>query len=73
MPRHVRLPQGYRRQPVVKMTPAQRAGLQAALAALYSESPGLTGEQALAERERLRVEGEAAERRQGVLLLRGGH
>lgn len=73
MPRHCRLPQGYRRQPIVKMTPAQRAGLQAAMAALYSPEPGPTGDAAIAERERLRVEGEAAERRQGVLILRGGH
>lgn len=67
-----RLPSGFRRQPVVKMTQAAREGMQAALAALYSDSPGLTGEAALAERERMRIEADAAQRKQGVLLLRGG-
>lgn len=67
-----RLPSGYRRQPIVKMTQAAREALQAALAALYSDEPGLTGDAALAERERLKVEAEAAQRKQGVLRLRGG-
>ena len=46
--------------------------LAPALALLYSDAQGLTGEAALAERERLKVEAEAAQRRQGVLKLRGG-
>ena len=67
-----RLPSGFRRQPIIKMTQAARDDLQAALALLYSDAPGLTGEAALAERERLKVEAEAAQRKQGVLTLRGG-
>lgn len=67
-----RLPSGFRRQPIVKMTQAAREALQAALTALYSDEPGLTGDAALAERERLKVEAEAAQRKQGVLRLRGG-
>lgn len=67
-----RLPSGFRRQPIIKMTRATREAMQAALALLYSDAQGLTGEAALAERERLKVEAEAAQRRQGVLKLRGG-
>jgi hypothetical protein len=42
------------------------------LAELQSDAPGLSGDAALAERERMRIEAEAASRRQGVLRLRGG-
>jgi hypothetical protein len=67
-----RLPSGFRQQPVVKMTLAARESMRAALEALYSDAPGLTGEAALAERERMKIEAEAAQRKQGVLHLRGG-
>ncbi|SHG64385.1 hypothetical protein SAMN05660380_01157 [Xylella fastidiosa] len=71
MARH-RLPSGYRRQGRVTMTLRQCAGLRAALEALYSSEPGVSGAAALAARERMRVEAEASRCRQGVLLLRGG-
>ncbi|AAF83314.1 hypothetical protein XF_2123 [Xylella fastidiosa 9a5c] len=71
MARH-RLPSGYRRQGRGTMTPRQCAGLRAALAALYSSEPGLSGAAALAARERMWVDAEASQRKQGVLLLRGG-
>lgn len=51
---------------------ASRRGLMEALRVLYSDGPGLTIEEALAERERLQIEAAARERRQGVLSLRGG-
>ncbi len=54
------------------MTLRQCAGLRAALEALYSSEPGVSGAAALAARERMRVEAEASRCRQGVLLLRGG-
>ncbi|WP_155561135.1 hypothetical protein ACN3VN_01715 [Xylella fastidiosa] len=71
MARH-RLRSGYCRQGKGTMTPRQCAGLMAALEALYSSEPGLSGAAALAERERMRVDAEASRCRQGVLLLRGG-
>lgn len=37
--------------------------------AIYTDEPGLTSEQALAERERYRVEQDARESQQGVLPL----
>lgn len=49
-----------------------RAGMLAAMAELYSDKPGLSSEDALIERERIRVEDEAKRLGQGVLLLRGG-
>lgn len=49
-----------------------RAGMLAAMAELYSDKPGLVGEAALGERERLRIEDEAKATGQGVLPL-GSH
>lgn len=68
---HNRPPRGYRHQRHVPANQASCAGLLQAMQALYSDEPGLEGEAALAEKERLRVEGEACKRRQGELLLRG--
>lgn len=51
---------------------ASRRGLLDALRVLYADGPGQSREQLLAEREQLHVEGAARERRQGVLMLRGG-
>ena len=46
-----------------------RRAVAEALALLSGSQVGLQGEDALAERERLRVDAEAAERRQGELAL----
>lgn len=43
-----------------------------AFATLYSDAPGLVGDAALAERERLRMEDEAKASLQRALPLRGG-
>lgn len=45
------------------------AGLLRAMAELYSDGPGLAGDEALAERARLRIEDEAKAMCQGVLTL----
>ena len=45
------------------------AGLLRAMAELYSDAPGLTGDAAIAERERIRIEDDARRARQGVLIL----
>lgn len=58
-----------RRTPI---TPSAVQAMLKARAELYSDAPGLQGDDALAERERLRLEAEAKARRQGVLLLRPG-
>lgn len=68
---HNRPPRSYRHQRQAPANRASCAGLLQAMQALYSDEPGLEGEAALAEKERLRVEDEAARHRQGVLLLRG--
>lgn len=44
-----------------------RAGMLAAMAELYSDKPGLSSEDALVERERIRLEDEARQAGQGVL------
>lgn len=68
-----RLPSGFFRQPIVKMTPVAREAIQSIQRLLASnDGAGLTPEQHLAECERLRIEAEAAQRKQGVLQLRGG-
>lgn len=43
--------------------------MRGALAALYGDGPTITGDDALALREQLRVEVESGTRRQGELLL----
>lgn len=48
-----------------------RAGMLSALAELYSDKPGLVGEEALAEKARYRMEDEAKETGQGVLPFGG--
>jgi hypothetical protein len=50
--------------------PAARSAILEAHALLYGGKPGLLGDDALAERERLRQESYAAARRQGLLPLR---
>lgn len=44
-----------------------RAGMLAAMAELYSDRPGLVGEEALIEKARYRIEDEAKATGQGVL------
>jgi len=68
---HNRPPRGYRNACHGPANQASRTGLLQAMRALYSDEPGLEGEAALAEKERLRLESEAARQRQGELLLRG--
>ena len=51
---------------------AARQSIAEAARLLYDNVAGLEGEEALAERERLRVSAEKAERTQGELLLDGG-
>ncbi len=51
-------------------TPASLQALLRAKAELYSDRPGLLGDDALAERERYRLEDEALRQRQGLLALR---
>lgn len=53
-------------------TQQARAGMLHALATLYSDAPGLVGDAALAERERIRMEDEAKASQQRALPLRGG-
>jgi hypothetical protein len=45
------------------------AGLVRAMSELYSDAPGFTTSDALAERERLRIEDDAKAACQGVLML----
>lgn len=68
---HNRPPHGNRNLRHGPANQASRNGVLQAMRALYSSEPGLEGDAALAEQERLRVEAEAATRRQGELLLRG--
>lgn len=63
----------YRPEPKPRPNAAARRGLAELRDALASDVPGPTGDAALAERERLAVEADAQRRRQGVLVLRGGH
>ncbi len=62
-------PQLYPRRERAYINAACRRGLAAALQALDAPAPELTTDELLAERERLRVEAEAARQRQGVLRL----
>jgi hypothetical protein len=48
---------------------ASRRGVLAAIAAIDTEAPPMTPDEALAERERFRRESEAPQRRQGELGL----
>lgn len=48
-----------------------RAGMMAAMAELYSDKPGLVGEDALAEKARYRIEDEAKKTGQGLLPFGG--
>ncbi|HZF98817.1 MAG TPA: hypothetical protein VEY92_11375 [Pseudoxanthomonas sp.] len=58
------------RRAVMRPNPSARQALLRARAELYSDEPGYTTEQTLAERERLRLEDEAKRVRQQVLTLR---
>lgn len=51
----------------VRPTQATRRGVMDSLALIVSDAPGLAGDEALAERERIRVE--TSESRQQVLTL----
>jgi hypothetical protein len=59
------------RRAVARPDPSARQALLRARAELYSDAPGYTTEQTLAERERLRLEDEAKRARQSTLPLRG--
>lgn len=50
-------------------TPSGMAAIRAGYAALYGDGTPITGDDALALREQLRVDDEARRRRQGELLL----
>jgi hypothetical protein len=58
------------RRAVARPNLSARQALLRARAELYSDAPGYTTEQTLAERERLRLEDEANRVRQQVLTLR---
>ena len=58
------------RRAVARPNPSARPALLRARAELYSDAPGYTTEQTLAERERLHLEDEANRVRQQVLTLR---
>ena len=59
------------RRAVARPNSSARQALLRARAELYSDTPGYTTEQTLAERERLRLEDEARRACQGTLPLRG--
>lgn len=50
---------------------ATRRGMDQVLGALAAPPPAMSADEAMAERERLRLEAEAHRRRQGVLRLSG--
>ncbi|MBB4722716.1 hypothetical protein [Xanthomonas euvesicatoria] len=51
------------------LSPAAQQHVAEALRLLYSDAPGLAGDDALAERERLRAQDEARRNPQATLLL----
>lgn len=66
-----RLPQGFRRTTMRNASPAAKQALLQAFACLYSDTPGPTGDEALAELEQRKREADASRQRQGELVLRG--
>lgn len=58
------------RSAIAKPNACAMRGLTNAMAELYSTAPGLVGEDALAERERVRREVDALNTRQQVLCLK---
>lgn len=70
---HNRPPRGYRPIQKVSVSPATRRGILAAIEAIQAPSgPERSADELLAERERMHQESQAAEHRQGSLILRGG-
>lgn len=66
--RNKKRPRAYRRKRFTP-TPSGMAAMLAAQAELYGEGDPITGDDALALREQLRVEDEQRDRRQGELRL----
>lgn len=65
-----RLPAGYRHLPT-RATAASVRGVVAALDALMAPIAGPTGDEALARRQQMHLDGAATDARQGELPLRG--